>query len=62
MDPIRVNSAKYESNAVVLIIKHMIEDRHDAASAEVFDQENGRLYAVVRKGVTGNMEILFKRK
>lgn len=59
---VRVNSAGTGTNAVPLCVKHMRANDYEATVAEVHNERNGRLYAVVKRDVQGNVHILYEQK
>lgn len=46
------------ANAVI----HMRRNKYEATTAEVYGEENGKLYAVLRSDVRGNTHIVYQAK
>lgn len=61
-DVVKVNSACFANNAVPRCIGHMQMNEYSASHAEVYDAGSGELHAVIRRQVSGNITIVFKRE
>ncbi len=61
---IKSNRAMHSNSAVLNCVNHMQLNHYDASVAEVFDETNGVLHAVVKRGWIrdGKIQILFKRE
>ena len=58
---VKTTRAMYAFNAVPTCITHMQWNQYEATLAEVYDESNGVLHAVIKRKVSGNIEILFQR-
>jgi len=58
---VKINNAYYANSAVLRCVDHLQHNQYNATHAEVYDESNGDLHAVVRRRVTGDLEILFRR-
>lgn len=54
----KINRALHAKSAVLHCIEHMQNNKYEAVAAEVFNEDDGTLYAVVRRTMTG-IEILY---
>lgn len=59
---VRVNRAKFANNAVPLCVHHMQVNEYDATTAEVYDDSDGTLHAVIKRSIKGDIHIVFKRE
>lgn len=59
---VRVNRSTWANNAVPNAVRHMQTNEYAATHCEVFDSTNGELHAVIRRSMSGDIEILFKRE
>lgn len=59
---VRVNYSTWANNAVPNAVRHMQTNEYDATHCEVFDSVNGELHSVIKRRITGDIEILFKRE
>ena len=57
----KVNRAGSGTSAVPLCVTHMRANDYEADTAEVLNNENGKLHAVVHRSVQGRITILFQR-
>lgn len=58
---VKTNNATYANNAVLRCVDHLQLNHYEATHAEVFDCSTGQMHAVVRRHMSGVIEILFKR-
>jgi hypothetical protein len=58
----RRNSASNPLRAVSRCVEHLRLNSYQATHAEVFDASNGKLHAVVKRDIHGNVHILYERK
>ncbi len=58
---IKTNTALHSNTAVLRCVDHMQLNHYEATTAEVFDNDNGVLHAVVRRNSKG-IVIIFKRE
>lgn len=56
---VKQNRALHPENAVLCAVEHLHSNKYQALTAEIFDEETGVLYAVIRRGFKG-INILFK--
>jgi hypothetical protein len=49
-------------NAVPNCVRHMRKNEYEATVAEVYHTDDGKLYAVMRRDVQGNLHILYQHK
>lgn len=59
---VKTNRSYHAENAAVNCHKHMRSNRYAATHAEVFDERDGVLHAVIKRTVEGNVHILYKRE
>jgi hypothetical protein len=59
---VKTNRAGHANSAVPRCVDHMQLNRYQAQVAEVFDMRSGVLHAVIRRNVSGNIAIIFKRE
>ena len=59
---LKINHALYANNAVPQCVYHMQLNRYAASTAEVFDETDGTLHAVIKRGMGGMITIVFKRE
>lgn len=59
---VKINSAGTGTNAVPRCVMHMRANDYAATVAEVHNERNGKLYAVVKRTVDGNVHILYENK
>jgi hypothetical protein len=60
---VKSNHAGHANNAVPHCIHHLQINRYDATHAEVYDEGNGTLHAVIKCHIgKGSIEILYKRE
>jgi adenine deaminase len=59
---VKANRASRANNAVPRAVAHMQINRYQASVAEVFDLTTGELHAVIRRAVSGDIHIVFKRE
>jgi hypothetical protein len=66
-NPVKINRASDVDRAVANAYLHMqhgdygsVEQRLAASMAEVYDEESGLLYAIVKRDVKGDVRISFK--
>jgi len=52
--------AKYASRAVPSDVMHMQFDDYAATVCQVWDETDGKLHAIIKRNVKGNISILFK--
>lgn len=55
---VKTNRALHAKAAVLHCIEHMQNDKYMASAAEVYNEDDGTLYAVIRRTMHG-MEILY---
>jgi hypothetical protein len=55
----RIRSA-YPLNAASNLVPHMRRNSYGADTAEVYSTANGKLYAVMRRSVDGNLRTVFE--
>ena len=58
---VKITRAAHANSAVPRCVDHMQMNHYDAFTAEVFDELNGVLHAVITRSVKGNIKIVFKR-
>lgn len=58
---VKVTRAKYATKAVPNAVMHMQLDDYQAFTCQVWDEATGELHAVIKRGVKGNINILFSR-
>lgn len=56
----RINAAGSGTTAVPLAVMHMRCNSYEADVAEVFNNDTGKLHAVLRRSVTGKVTILYE--
>ena len=61
-DLVKTNRAVHANSAVLRAVDHMQFNHYEATTAEVFDNDSGVLHAVLRRRMSGDIEILYKRK
>lgn len=59
---VRTNRAVHANSAVLRCVDHMQHNHYGADVAEVFDDGDGTLHAVITHSVIGRIEIVFKRE
>ena len=59
---VRINKSSLANNAVPRSVFYMQTNRYDATTAEVFDEHDGVLHAVITRNIQGNIKIVFKRE
>lgn len=59
---LKVNRAIDPNAAVLHCVNHMQHNRYAASIAEIVDESNGELHAVVTRNLTGKITIVFKRE
>lgn len=57
----KINRAKYAFNAVPNAIAHMQTNAYSARLCEIYDERDGTLHAIIKRGIKGDITILFKR-
>lgn len=57
----KVTRAAHANSAVPRCVDHLQLNHYEAFVAEVFDELNGVLHAVITRSVKGNIKIVFKR-
>ena len=57
----KVTRAKYASRAVPNAVMHMQMDEYDALVCQVTDESTGELFAVIKRSVKGNINILYSQ-
>jgi hypothetical protein len=57
---VRTIAAGKSLNAVANCTRHMRKNTYEATHAEVYNTANGKLYAVMKRDVHGNLHILFE--
>ena len=55
-----VNAAVYAESAVTHAVQHMQANDYHASSADVCDAYSGKLYAIIKRHVNGNIAILYQ--
>ena len=59
---LKINHALHANTAVPQCVYHMQLNRYAASTAEVYDESNGTLHAVIKRSVNGTITIVFKRE
>lgn len=59
---VKVTRAKYASTAVPAAVMHMQMDDYDAFTCQVWDDSTGKLHAVIKRSVKGDLKVLFEAK
>jgi hypothetical protein len=59
---VKTTHAVYAFNAVPNCIGHLQTNQYGATTAEVFNEVTGKLHAVIRRSVQGEIHIVFKEK
>lgn len=59
---VKITRSRYAFTAVPRCISHMQVNEYSATLAEVFDLTNGDLHAVIRRYMSGEIRIIFKRE
>ena len=57
----KITRAKYASRAVPNAVMHMQFNDYDALVCQVTDESTGELYAVIKRSVKGNINILYNQ-
>ena len=61
-NPVKITRSTYSFSAVPRCIAHMQINQYGANIAEVFDLHDGKLHAVIRRLISGEIRIIFKRE
>lgn len=56
------NRSQYPNSAVLHCVHHMQHNHYRARIAEVYDLSTGELHAVITRGITGNITIVYRRE
>jgi hypothetical protein len=62
---VRTNAAKHSDNAVGCAVRHMRHNHYNAKLCEVFDSQDGTLYAVLKQALVKGesvLTIIYKRE
>lgn len=59
---LKVNKGKHPERMVLRCIAHMRKNTYEAVLAEVFNDNTGKLHAVVKRRINGDVEILFQEE
>lgn len=59
---VKATHSSWANNAVPNAVGHMQVNQYDATHCEVYDTSSGELHAVIKRSITGDIHILFKRE
>lgn len=59
-EAVKVIAAGKPLNAVKNCVGYMRTNRYEATHAEVYSTDNGDLYGVIKRSVTGNCQIVYE--
>lgn len=59
---VKITRAKHANSAVPRCVDHLQLNHYNATLAEVYDDVNAELHAVVTRSVKGTIKIVFKRE
>jgi len=58
---VKTTASMYAFNAVPNAIARLSDNQYNATLCEIYDETNGVLHAVIKRRVSGALEVLFKR-
>lgn len=59
---VKTNRAAHANSAVLRAVDHLQLNHYEATTCEVFDIASGVLHAVLKRRLSGDLEILYKRE
>lgn len=58
---VKITRGKHPESMVLRCVDHMRHNNYEAVLAEVFDEDDGVLHAVIKRRINGDIEIIYQR-
>jgi hypothetical protein len=62
LEIVKVNRGRWPLNGAKQVFEHLRTNKYEATHAEVYNEGNGKLYAVLKRDMDGNVRTLFESK